>query len=78
MNLIDKLSEIVEDSETYKKIMADGIVEDHEVEKQAQFVSELFSELEQKLSSEDFALVAKCMAELSVLHAVYRINQSQM
>lgn len=78
MNLIDKLSEIVENSETYKKIMADGIAEDHEVEKQAQFVSELFSELEQKLSPEDFALVAKCMAELSVLHAVYRINQSHM
>jgi len=78
MNLIDKLSEIVENSETYKTIMADGIVEDQEVEKQAQLVSELFSELEQKLSPEDFARVAKCMAELSVLHAVYRINQSHM
>lgn len=78
MNLIDRLSEIVENSETYKTIMADGIVEDREVEKQAQLVSELFSELEQKLSPSAFALVAKCMAELSVLHAVYRINQSHM
>lgn len=78
MNLLDKLSEIVENSESYKKIMADDIVEDHEVEEQANLVSDLFDKLEQKLSPEDFSLVAKCMAELSVLHAVYRINQSHM
>lgn len=78
MNLLDRLSEIVENSESYKKIMADGIVEDHEVEEQAALVSSLFDELENKLTPEDFSLVAKCMAELSVLHAVYRINQSHM
>lgn len=78
MNLLDKLSEIVENSESYKKIMDDGVVEDHEVEEQAKLVSDLFDKLEKKLSPEDFALVAKCMAELSVLHAVYRVNQSHM
>ena len=78
MNLLDTLSEIVANSESYKKIMADGIVEDHEVEEQAKLVSGLFDELEGKLSAEDFALVAKCMAELSVLHAVYRVNQVHM
>ena len=78
MNRLDKLSEIVENSESYKKIMDDGVVEDHEVEEQAKLVSDLFDKLEKKLSPEDFSLVAKCMAELSVLHAVYRVNQSHM
>ena len=78
MDLLDKLSEIVENSESYKKIMDDGIVDDREVEEQAKLVSDLFDKLEKKLSPEDFSLVAKCMAELSVLHAVYRVNQTHM
>lgn len=78
MSLIDNLSEIVENSESYKKIMADGIVEDHEVEEQAQRVSTLFAELEKRLSDDDLKLASECMAELSVLHAIYRYNQAHM
>ena len=76
MELIDKLTEIVENSESFKKIMADGLVEDREVEEQAQLVGKLFEELEQKLSPDDFELAARAMAELSVLHAVYSYNRA--
>ena len=76
MNITDKLTEIVENSESYKKIMEDGIVEDCEVEEQAKRVSDLFDEIEKRLSPADKELVAKAVAELSVLHAVYRYNQA--
>lgn len=76
MNLTDKLMELVENSESFKKIMADGIVEDKEVEEQAARVSELLDELERQLPPAHFELVTKAIAELSVLHVVYSYNQS--
>lgn len=78
MDLNEKLSEIVEHSESFQKIMADGVVEDAEVEGQANRVSELFAEVEKALSPTQFELVSKCIAELCVLNAVYRYNQIHM
>ena len=75
MRVIDRLTELVERSESFRRIMADGIVEDREIEEQAQRVEELLEKTEKKLSAEDFALVTELMAELSVLQVVTNYNR---
>ena len=75
MRVIDRLTELVERSESFRRIMADGVVEDREVEEQAQRVEELLEKTEKKLSAEDFALVTELMAELSVLQVVANYNR---
>lgn len=75
MRVIDRLTELVERSESFRRIMADGVVEDREVEEQAQRVEELLEKTEKKLSAEDFALVTELMAELSVLQVVTNYNR---
>lgn len=75
MRVIDRLTELVERSESFRRIMADGVVEGREVEEQAQRVEELLEKTEKKLSAEDFALVTELMAELSVLQVVTNYNR---
>ena len=75
MRVVDRLTELVERSESFRRIMADGVVEDREVEEQAQRVEELLEKTEKKLSAEDFALVTELMAELSVLQVVTNYNR---
>ena len=75
MRFIDRLTELVEGSESFRRIMADGVVEEREIEEQAQRVEKLLEKTEQKLSAEDFALVAELMAELSVLQVVVNYNR---
>lgn len=75
MRFTDRLTELVERSESFRRIMADGVVEDREIEDQAQRVEKLLEKTEQKLSAEDFALVTELMAELSVLQVVANYNR---
>lgn len=75
MRFTDRLTELVEGSESFRRIMADGVVEDREIEDQAQRVEKLLEKTEQKLSAEDFALVTELMAELSVLQVVANYNR---
>lgn len=75
MRFTDRLTELVERSESFRRIMADGVVEDSEIEEQAQRVEKLLEKTEQKLSAEDFALVTELMAELSVLQVVANYNR---
>ena len=75
MRFTDRLTELVERSESFRRIMADGVVEDREIEEQAQRVEKLLEKIEQKLSAEDFALVTELMAELSVLQVVANYNR---
>lgn len=75
MRFTDRLTELVERSESFRRIMADGVVEDREIEEQAQRVEKLLEKTEQKLSAEDFALVTELMAELSVLQVVANYNR---
>ena len=76
MDMIDRIDAIVRESESFKKIMADGVVEDSEVNEQGRRVEMLLSELENSLSDEQFRLVTEFMAELSVLQVVIRYNQN--
>lgn len=70
MKLLDKLLEGVEASQSFHRIMRDGIVEDVEIREQGQLVEDLILKLESQLSAADFELVARLIAELSVLHVI--------
>ena len=76
MDMIERIDALVRESESFKKIMADGVVEDSEVNEQGRRVEMLLSELENSLSDEQFKLVTEFMAELSVLQVVMRYNQN--
>ena len=76
MDMLDRIDALVRESESFKKIMADGVVEDSEVNEQGRRVEMLLSELENSLSDEQFGLVTEFMAELSVLQVVMRYNQN--
>ena len=76
MDMLDRIDALVHESESFKKIMADGVVEDSEVNEQGRRVEMLLSELENSLSDEQFRLVTEFMAELSVLQVVMRYNQN--
>lgn len=70
MKLLDKLSESVDKSESFRRIMSDGIVEDSEIEAQGKLVEGLISKLENQLSESDFELVSDLISELSVLYVI--------
>lgn len=70
MKLLDKLSESVEKSESFRRIMSDGIVEDSEIEAQGKLVENLISKIENQLSESDFELVSDLISELSVLYVI--------
>lgn len=70
MNLLDRVSEAVEKSESFSRIMADGIVDDAEIEAQGKLVEDLISKLETQLSDADFQLVSQLIAELSVFNVI--------
>lgn len=76
MDMLDRIDALVRESESFKKIMADGVVEDSEVNEQGRRVEMLLSELENSLSDEQFRLVTEFMAELSVLQVLMRYNQN--
>lgn len=70
MKLLDKLSESVEKSENFRRIMNDGIVEDSEIEAQGKVVESLIEKLENQLSAADFELVSNLISELSVFQLI--------
>ena len=76
MDILDRIDALVRESESFKKIMADGVVEDSEVNEQGRRVETLLAELEKSLSDEQFKLVTEFMAELSVLQVVMRYNRN--
>ena len=65
-----RLDEIVVESESYQKIMADNIVTDDEVAEQAELVIGLFKEIDAKLKEDDKSLVVKAVSELAVLYEI--------
>ena len=70
MKLLDKLSESVEKSENFRRIMKDGLVEDSEIEAQGKVVESLIEKLENQLSAADFELVSNLISELSVFQLI--------
>ena len=70
MNLLERLTEIVEKSENFRRIMADGTVDDSEIEEQGRTVEGLIARLETQLTTSDFELVSELISELSVFYLI--------
>ena len=62
---------------SYQKIMEDGIVTDEELAQQSDKVIALLHDIESKYSEEQVAEIKNLMAEINVLHSVYRIHSIQ-
>ncbi|MGL4942891.1 MAG: hypothetical protein ACRC46_06850 [Thermoguttaceae bacterium] len=73
-DLLERLTTMVSERQSFLDIMEDGIVEDREVVEQADRVNGLMQQVEAKLSAEDFELVSEMIAELAVLQVVTHIN----
>ena len=69
-HLLDNLSKIVTQRKTFQKIMADGVVEEHEIAEQADLIQRLVNRLETELSDHDFELVSDLIAEIAVFHMI--------
>ena len=57
--------------------MEDGIVTDEELAEQSDKVIALLHDIESKYSEEQVAEIKNLMAEINVLHSVYRIHSIQ-
>ena len=62
---------------SYQNIMEDGIVTDEELAEQSDKVIALLHDIESKYSEEQVAEIKNLMAEINVLHSVYRIHSIQ-
>lgn len=76
-NGILNIDEAIMNKESFKKIMADGIVTEDEIKEQSDKVVGLFQEIEKKYSEEQLHEIKDLLAETSVLYAVYNIYSIQ-
>ena len=76
-NGIINIDEAIMNKESFKKIMADGIVTEDEIKEQSDKVVGLFQEIEKKYSEEQLREIKDLLAETSVLYAVYNIYSIQ-
>lgn len=76
-NGILNIDEAIMNKESFKKIMADGIVTEDEIKEQSDKVVGLFQEIEKKYSEEQLREIKDLLAEISVLYAVYNIYSIQ-
>jgi hypothetical protein len=76
-NGIINLDEIVANSESFKKIMADGYVSDDELKQQAENVVQHLRNLESICSTEQLSAMKETIAELGVLFATYHYKTLQ-
>jgi methyl coenzyme M reductase alpha subunit len=76
-NGIIDIDELIINHPSYQKIMEDGIVTDEELAEQSDKVIALLHDVESKYSEEQVAEIKNLMAEINVLHSVYRIHSIQ-
>lgn len=76
-NGILDVDELIINHPSYQKIMEDGIVTDEELAEQSDKVIALLHDIESKYSEEQVAEIKNLMAEINVLHSVYRIHSIQ-
>lgn len=69
------IDDMIAEQPSFQKIMADGIVEHHEIQEQAEKVTALLHEFEKTASDEQIELMRKILAELSVLVAVNNLKK---
>ena len=71
------LSDIVENRQSYKAIMEDGVVSEQELKAQADATIESLRRVQALCSEEQQAAVLDAIAEMSVLFAAYHNHELQ-
>lgn len=76
-NGVLNLDEAVMDIDSFKTIMADGIVTDEELKTQSDRVIGILHDMEKKYSPEQLKEIKQLLAETSVLYAIYNYHSIQ-
>ena len=76
-NGVLKLDEAVMDIDSFKTIMADGIVTDEELKAQSDRVIGILHDMEKRYSPEQLKEIKQLLAETSVLYAIYNYHSIQ-
>lgn len=76
-HLLENLSQLVTQRKTFQKIMADGVVAEHEIAEQADLIQNLINRLETELSDHDFQLVSELIAEIAVFHMIFPLKSEE-
>ncbi len=76
-NGVLNLDEAVMDIDSFKTIMADGIVTDEELKSQSDRVIGILHDMEKRYSPEQLKEIKQLLAETSVLYAIYNYHSIQ-
>lgn len=76
-NGVLNLDEAVMDIDSFKTIMADGIVTDEELKAQSDRVIGILYDMEKRYSPEQLKEIKQLLAETSVLYAIYNYHSIQ-
>lgn len=76
-NGVLNLDEAVMDIDSFKTIMADGIVTDEELKAQSDRVIGILHDMEKRYSPEQLKEIRQLLAEASVLYAIYNYHSIQ-
>ncbi len=76
-NGVLNLDEAVMDIDSFKTIMADGIVTDEELKAQSDRVIGILHDMEKRYSPEQLKEIKQLLAETSVLYAIYNYHSIQ-
>ena len=76
-NGVLNLDEAVMDIDSFKTIMADGIVTDEELKAQSDRVIGILHDMEKRFSPEQLKEIRQLLAETAVLYAIYNYHSIQ-
>lgn len=76
-NGVLNLDEAVMDIDSFKTIMADGIVTDEELKAQSDRVIGILHNMEKRYSPEQLKEIKQLLAETAVLYAIYNYHSIQ-
>lgn len=76
-NGVLNLDEAVMDIDSFKTIMADGIVTDEELKAQSDRVIGILHDMEKRYSPEQLKEIRQLLAETAVLYAIYNYHSIQ-
>lgn len=76
-NGVLNLDEAVMDIDSFRTIMADGIVTDEELKAQSDRVIGILHDMEKRYSPEQLKEIKQLLAETSVLYAIYNYHSIQ-
>ena len=76
-DLLLNIDETITRTESFRKIMDDGIVTDDELREQSERVAALLAETEKRFQAEDLELIQQLFDETNVLSAIFHYHELQ-